>query len=150
MMAPPPRLAHVRHGRPRRANRREERQVESGLPLGVRRIEQAGPAGETDIVDEHIEPAEGLHRARDDQVHSRLRRHVRLHREHHVRPPGSRFDFDRRFRQPLRSPGADADATAFRHQRARAGQAEAAAGAGHDGCFVGEGEVHARSSVVSR
>ena len=59
--APP----HVRHGQPRRADRRKQRLVERLLPLGVGRVDDAGAPGEPDVVDEDVEAAEGLDRSRD-------------------------------------------------------------------------------------
>ena len=58
--APP----HVRHGQPRRADRRKQRLVERLLPLGVGGVDDVGAPGEADVVDEDVEAAEGLDRSR--------------------------------------------------------------------------------------
>ena len=83
-------LPHVRHGQPRRANRREERLVERLLPVGVGGARaMLAAAGQADVVHEDVEAAEVRRRCASTTVVDALGRSRRLPRRR-ARAPGRR------------------------------------------------------------
>ena len=99
-------------------------------------------AGAADVVDEHVEPAEGVDGLLDHALDAILRRDVGLNSRDQIRALGHRLDFERGLRQPLLAARAQTHAAAFGHERSGAREPEPATRAGDDRNFVGEAEIH--------
>jgi hypothetical protein len=127
---------HMRHGQTRGANRGEQRLVEGGLPLGVARLEDAGPAGAPDVVDEDVEAAEGLDGALDHERHAIRRRHIGLDGRDHVRLSGDGLHLEGGLLQGFQTAGAQAHTAPFRDERASTRQTEPATRPRHNGDLV--------------